>query len=246
MAQRKRKRRLSAVATATFLILIVSFNSTPSQTSVPDTLEPPDPREVALVEELVEWLSGYPAGDGQFHLWDEETDVLDAIADRQESFELFRRYNTVDDRRRLLDHVPYGGSIFRAARRYELDSLLLAAIVEAESSFNPVVISPQGAVGLAQVLPTADRNITVEELQNPDINLDRGARYLRSLLDSYDGDIGLALAAYNAGPGNVARYGGMPPFRETNRYVRKVLGIYLSHHQEVWESSGATDELFFR
>jgi len=244
MAQKTR--RVPAVATATFLLLIVSFTSTPSQPSVPEMVTPPDPQEIALLEELAAWLSGYPGGDGDFHLLAPEADLLSAIRDRHQSFELFRHYNPTEERRKLLVGVPYGDAIYRAARRYGLDSLLLAAIVEAESSFNPRVISPQGAVGLTQVLPTSDRNLTVEDLQDPETNLDRGAHYLRWLLDQYQGDLGLALAAYNAGPGNVARYGGVPPFRETRAYVHKVLGIYLSYHQDAWVRSGASDPILFQ
>lgn len=237
----RRARRVPIVATATILFLIVSFQSTPSQTSVPAEVPPPDPEQIAIMSELVEWLTGRPAGS-EFHLVDTQEDLLDVIRERPQSFELFRDYNPTEDRRELLREVPYGDAIYRAARRYEIDSLLLAAIVEAESSFNPRVISPKGAVGLAQVVP-ASHGVSVEELQNPEVNLDRGARYVRWLMDQYAGDLELTLAAYNAGPGNVARYSGIPPFRETQRYVRKVLGRYIDHHQNVWERSGASSSL---
>lgn len=234
--------RVPFVALATILFLIVSFNSTPSAPAVPDPAPPPDPKEIALLEELVEWLSGYPADGGGFHLLADE-DMAAAIQARPQSFELFRRFNGTEANHKFLQGVPYGDSIYRAARRYRLDSLLLAAVVEAESNFRPQVISSAGAVGLAQVMPDPGQASTLDALRDPETNLDAGARYLRGLLDQYQGNLELALAAYNAGPSRVARYGGVPPFSETRAYVRKVLGIYLDLNRGVWQETGAGAEL---
>lgn len=238
----KRAPRLPLVAFATTLIILFSSNSAPSSPSRSGALPPPDPAQVALLEELVAWLTGTPLHGTEFRLLG-TGDLLAAIRERPRSFELFRRYPGTEASRLFLESMPYGDAIHRAARRYRLDSLLLAAIVEAESSFNPHAISVDGAVGLTQVLPATEPPLSLEDLQDPETNLDVGARYLRRMLDLYDDDLGLALAAYNAGPGSVARYGGMPPFRETRSFVSRVLGIYVSHRQGVWEQSGAEAEL---
>ena len=124
--------------------------------------------------------------------------------------------------------MPYGDAISAAAERYRLDSLLLAAMVEAESRFDARVVSPRGAVGLLQVRPQL---AAAADLFDPTVNLDVGARYFGELLHRFGGDVELALAAYNAGPNAVRRHGGVPPYRETSRYVKKVLRIYEGHQR---------------
>lgn len=118
---------------------------------------------------------------------------------------------------------PYQRLIERVAERHELDAKLLAALVEVESARQSTVVSHAGAVGLAQLMPETARRFGVEDPRDPADNLDGGARYLAWLLRRYEGSVPLALAAYNAGEGNVDRYGGIPPFRETQGFVRKVL-----------------------
>lgn len=234
--------RVRFVVLSTLLFFVVSLSTSPSSPSAPAEMEPPDPQEVALLAELVEWLSGAPVGNGDFHLMAQE-ELAAAIREKPQSFELFRRFNGTEANRKLLQHVPYGDAIYRAAQRHRVDSLLLAAVVEVESQFRPQVVSPRGAVGLTQVLPTTAELFSASNLTDPETNLDVGARYLRNLLDRFDGDLELALAAYNAGPGNVSRYGGVPPFRETRSYVRKVLGLYVSHHRDVWQATETGEEL---
>ncbi|HEX5759437.1 MAG TPA: lytic transglycosylase domain-containing protein [Thermoanaerobaculia bacterium] len=135
--------------------------------------------------------------------------------------------------RRYLEGLPFGDSIRAAADRHRLDALLVAAVVEVESRFLPRAVSPRGAVGLMQVLPATAGPYGAADLHDPRANLDVGSRYLAALLDLYDGDLTFALAAYNAGPAVVARYGGVPPFRETRRYVERVLGRYARSREEV-------------
>jgi soluble lytic murein transglycosylase-like protein len=119
-----------------------------------------------------------------------------------------------------------------AAERHRVDGLLVAAIVEAESGFVPTRVSPRGAVGLMQVLPsTAGEYGDAKDLLDPRTNLDVGSRYLGRLIEDFDGDVELAVAAYNAGPGAVERYGGVPPYAETKDYVKRVLTLYDAHHQ---------------
>lgn len=113
----------------------------------------------------------------------------------------------------------------QTARRYGLDPSLVDAVVRAESGYDPDATSPAGAVGLMQLMPATARALGVLDPYDPAQNVDAGVRYLRGLLDRF-GDVGLALAAYNAGPGAVARYGGIPPYAETRAYVVRVLSAW--------------------
>lgn len=119
-----------------------------------------------------------------------------------------------------------------AARRHNLDPDLVLALVQVESAFRPDAISPKGAQGLTQLMPATARELGVKDAMDPEQNLDGGARYLRQLLTRYGGDVKRALAAYNAGPGAVDRHQGVPPFRETRQYVRRVLGKYQDKKAE--------------
>lgn len=112
-----------------------------------------------------------------------------------------------------------------AASRFNIPVSLLKAVAQVESGMNPKAISRAGAQGIMQLMPATARSLGVTDPFNPFENILAGARYLRSLLDKFQGDEKLALAAYNAGPGTVKRYGGMPPFKETQNYVRNVLKI---------------------
>ena len=111
-----------------------------------------------------------------------------------------------------------------AADRHRVEPVLLAAMARIESNFNAFAVSPKGACGILQLIPETAERFGVEDVFNAGENIDGGARYLRWLLERFDGDTRLALAAYNAGENAVARYGGIPPYRETQDYVRKVLG----------------------
>jgi Soluble lytic murein transglycosylase and related regulatory proteins (some contain LysM/invasin domains) len=111
------------------------------------------------------------------------------------------------------------------ARTYNLDPKLLHAIAKVESNYNPRAVSPKGALGVMQLIPSTARLVGVSDPFDPRENIHGGARYLRYLLDKF-GDLTLALAAYNAGPKAVEAYGGIPPYEETQRYVRSVLSLY--------------------
>jgi soluble lytic murein transglycosylase-like protein len=113
-----------------------------------------------------------------------------------------------------------------AARRHHLDPALVLALVQVESAFQPRAVSPKGAQGLTQLMPATAREMGVTDVLDPVQNLDGGARYLSWLLNRYGGDLRRALAAYNAGPGAVDRHQGVPPYRETLKYVRRVLEKY--------------------
>jgi soluble lytic murein transglycosylase-like protein len=113
-----------------------------------------------------------------------------------------------------------------AARRHGLDPDLVVAVAAVESAFRPTAVSPKGAQGVMQLMPGTARDLGVLDPLDPAANVDAGTRYLRDLLARFDGDLPKALAAYNAGPGAVARHQGVPPYRETRDYVKKVLRRY--------------------
>jgi len=113
-----------------------------------------------------------------------------------------------------------------AARRHGLDPELVMAVVSVESGFRPQAVSPKGAQGLMQLMPKTASSLGVADVFDPAQNLDGGTRHLGQLLTLYGGDLARALAAYNAGEGAVHRHGGVPPYRETRAYVKKVLERY--------------------
>jgi soluble lytic murein transglycosylase-like protein len=118
--------------------------------------------------------------------------------------------------------TPYGAEITAAAQRNGLDPALLAGLIKQESGFNPNAGSPAGAQGLCQLMPGTARGLGVTNLHDPAQSIEGGAKYLAQQLKTFNGDVARALAAYNAGPGAVQRYGGVPPYAETQNYVRAV------------------------
>ncbi|HET9343298.1 MAG TPA: lytic transglycosylase domain-containing protein [Candidatus Eremiobacteraceae bacterium] len=122
----------------------------------------------------------------------------------------------------------FAGIIDASARRNRLDPALLDAVIRQESGFRADVVSGAGAVGLMQLMPGTARELGVSDPFDPAQNVEGGAKYLRSLLDRYDGRLDLALAAYNAGPGAVDHFGGVPPYRETQEYVSSIMAGYRS------------------
>lgn len=119
-------------------------------------------------------------------------------------------------------HVPYGSIIYREARRQNLPPELVAAIVESESDFRPRLISHKNAQGLMQIIPETGRLMGAGDLFNPAENIAAGTKYLRYLTDRFGSDQRMVLAAYNAGEGNVEKFGGVPPFPETINYLHRV------------------------
>jgi len=132
--------------------------------------------------------------------------------------------------------IPFQSLIEGAARKYGVRPALLAALVKQESNFNPNAQSGVGAKGLAQLMDATARGLGVTDSFDPIQSLDGGARFLGGLLKQFNGNESLALAAYNAGPGAVQKYGGIPPYQETQRYVPKVLG-YAAQFGRIWAGS---------
>jgi soluble lytic murein transglycosylase-like protein len=122
----------------------------------------------------------------------------------------------------LPSSVPYGAEITQAAQANGIDPALLAGLIKQESGFNPNAGSGAGAKGLTQLMPGTAAGLGVTNLTDPTQSINAGAKYLKQQLDTFGGDVTKALAAYNAGPGAVQRFGGVPPYAETQNYVRVV------------------------
>ena len=132
-----------------------------------------------------------------------------------------------------LDVNKYDGLITKAANKFKLDSALIKAVIKAESNFNHRAVSRVGAQGLMQLMPKTASDLKVEDSFHPEKNIEGGARYLRYLLNTYKGDLTLALAAYNAGEKAVAKYNyNVPPYRETQNYVKRVYSFYKSYSNQ--------------
>jgi soluble lytic murein transglycosylase-like protein len=146
----------------------------------------------------------------------------------------------------IVPSAPLAETVDRIAQQNQLSPRLVHSVIQAESNYNPNAVSPKGAQGLMQLIPSTARRFGVSNVFDPADNIQGGARYLKYLLGLYKGDESLALAAYNAGEGAVSRYGGVPPFPETQDYVARVrqrlAGAAEPHPTEQRTSlSGATE-----
>lgn len=170
----------------------------------------------------------YEDSDGVLHFTDAPTD---------RRFKIFMRDIQKDKRLRTnfgfaraarnpaeFDHI-----INSCAAEFGVDRSLVKAVIHAESGYNPNAVSSKGAAGLMQLMPGTAQHLKVADSFNPSDNIRGGVRYLRFLLDTFKGDVTLALAAYNAGLSKVAKYGGVPPYDETRNYVSKVLSYQRNY-----------------
>jgi len=125
--------------------------------------------------------------------------------------------------------AEYEPLIKTCSEKYGVSSSLIKAVIHAESGYNPNAVSNKGASGLMQLMPGTAKSLKVTNSLDPKDNVEGGVKYLRFLLDTFHGDVSLALAAYNAGLSKVAKYGGIPPYTETRTYVNRVLSYMQSY-----------------
>ena len=174
-------------------------------------------RQIALFSDS--WMPVVPAVQPQIH---------------QDLFhQEMARINGAIRREFFANAMPFGQIIHEKARKYDVDPVLVAAVVETESRFRTRARSQVGAQGLMQLMPRTGRWLGASNLYDPDQNVDAGVRYIKYLQGRFDGNLKNTIAAYNAGEGNVKRYGGIPPFHETRSYVIKVLSRYQERSRQL-------------
>lgn len=132
--------------------------------------------------------------------------------------------------------VKFSDEISLAAKTYDISPALIAAVIHAESNFYPRARSNAGAKGLMQIIPPTQRYLKLRNVFDPKQNIFAGSKYLRELLDRFGGNLIAAIAAYNAGPGAVEKHDGIPPYKETREYVKKVF-LHYNHYQRVFASN---------
>jgi soluble lytic murein transglycosylase-like protein len=160
---------------------------------------------------------------------------------RKVAMELLEENGALDfSRLRPKRGKPYNDIILRASQRHEVDPALIKAIIMTESSYNPKAISRSGAKALMQLMPRTAKALGVQNTFDPEANVDAGVRYFKKLVNQFEGDVKLAVAAYNAGSRHVRNHNGIPPFKETRVYVCKVLGYYEQYRAEQMRSEQQT------
>lgn len=173
----------------------------------------------------------YEDSEGVLHFTDAPTD---------KRFKVFMRDIKKDQRLRTTfrlsgcarDPKEFESIISSCAMEYGVDKSLVKAVIQAESGYNPNAVSRKGAAGLMQLMPKTAQDLKVSDSLNPAENIRGGVRYLKFLLDTFKGDVAMALAAYNAGLAKVAKYGGIPPYEETRNYVTRVMGYRNSFRND--------------
>lgn len=171
-------------------------------------------RELAMFDQRWIGTQKWAAGD---HSTSEKHDVF---------FQEMHKITEAIREEFFAEEIPYGALIYEKAKKYDVDPALVAAVMEQESRFRPGARSQVGAKGLMQLMPRTGRWMGARDLYDPEQNIDAGVRYIKYLNARFDGDLKKTIAAYNGGEGNVLRYRGIPPFRETRQYVKKVLKNY--------------------
>ncbi len=189
------------------------------------------PGLVFLLGLLLLFAAVFPSvvGADIYRYEDEEGVVHFTDAPTDKKFKIFMRDLRKDRQLRTHFRLTSGNPqefehlITAASAKYGVSASLIRAVIQAESGYNPQAVSRAGAGGLMQLMPGTAKHLKVADRFNPSQNVDGGVRYLKFLLDTFKGDVSLALAAYNAGLSKVAKYGGIPPYEETRTYVSRVL-----------------------
>ncbi len=179
---------------------------------------------------FAEILKASEKGEGQFRTGSKNFLSLTKAAEKLQAITNVKTPNSIDTttnivnptRQQILDIIS------KASKKYGVDEKLVQAVIKQESGFNPKARSHCGAMGLMQLMPATAKGLGVKDAYNPVQNVEGGVKHLKGLLARYNGNVVLALAAYNAGGGNVDKYGGVPPFKETQNYVKSILANYLS------------------
>jgi hypothetical protein len=153
--------------------------------------------------------------------------AAEKVAEKKDVFLVeMKKINDSIRREFFAEEIPYGALIYEKARKYDVDPALVAAVIEQESRFKPRARSHVGARGLMQLMPRTGKWMGAKNLYDPEQNVDAGVKYIKYLNKRFNGDLKKTIAAYNGGEGNVMRYRGVPPFRETRQYVKKVMKNY--------------------
>ena len=155
------------------------------------------------------------------------------VAKRDVFFEEMKRINDSIRAEFFAEEIPFGELIYEKSKKYDVDPALVAAVIEQESRFKPRARSHVGARGLMQLMPRTGRWMGARNLYDPEQNIDAGVKYIKYLDKRFNGDLKKIIAAYNGGEGNVMRYRGVPPFRETRQYVKKVKGNYAKRTKQI-------------
>jgi len=174
---------------------------------------------------------------------DEGTIYFTNVPDRKD-FKLWFRESRVL-LKPALENGKYDTLIAAAAGRHQVDYALIKAVIKAESNFNHRAVSPKGARGLMQLMPQTATSLQVKDSFEPEANIEGGVRYLSYLISLYEGHLPFVLAAYNAGEKAVAKYGGIPPYRETQNYVKRVLDLYDRYSAEMRLAGRTAATAFF-
>lgn len=194
---------------------------------------------VFLLAFIICTLVGPKPAQADIYRYVDEDDIVhftDAPTDKR--FKVFMRDLKKD--KELRTKLKYASSVNPAefeqliktcSEKYGVNASLVKAVIHAESGYNPNAVSSKGASGLMQLMPATAKSLKVADRFNPKDNVEGGVKYLRFLLDTFRGDVSLAVAAYNAGLNKVAKYGGIPPYNETRTYVNRVLS-YMKSYQE--------------